>query len=91
VKKQVQNSSWKITQTSANGVEKRGEPPYEYWGGAVATPHGYVEVFSQKDWTALNFAHQGRMHRRSIRREYTKRGLAILAGRFAKEIVEVGA
>lgn len=57
--------------------------------GVVATPQGFVTVYSQ--WGAnphsrIDFIYKGRLLMRNRNRCYSPRGLAMLAKRFAKEV-----
>lgn len=62
--------------------------------GAVVTPWGIVLVYAQGDAVHVNnsrldFAHNGRLHIRNFKgKRYTQRGLARVAAKFAREIVE---
>lgn len=73
--------------------------PYARWNGfglgyeigTMVTPYGNVNIYSQGDdksihYTELGFAYEGCQYTRTWRKRFSKRGLAILASRFAKEI-----
>lgn len=61
--------------------------------GHVATPHGYVLVFSDPEalndhgWTSLRFIWRGRTWYYTEKRAHSPRGCAILAGRFVRDVV----
>lgn len=58
-----------------------------WWDGEVVTPQGIVSVYSDERYTRLDFVYGGRLYMRNDRGgKRTERGLAILAGRFAREI-----
>jgi hypothetical protein len=66
------------TQTTKDG---------ESWEvGTVLTPNGIVDVYAQDDYTRLDFVHAGRLHIRTYRKRYGKRGIVTLAGRMARDI-----
>ncbi|BCM88767.1 hypothetical protein IAD21_00609 [Abditibacteriota bacterium] len=60
-----------------------------YYEGYAVTHFGFVMVYSQshKDYTSLQFVHEGRMWYRTFQRFYSPRYLVTLADRFAREIV----
>lgn len=58
-----------------------------YFEGEVGTVFGFVTVMSQADLSRFDFIYKGRLYMRTLKRGLTKRGLATLANRFAKEIV----
>lgn len=60
--------------------------------GYVATPNGYVRVVAEvanlwrKPYTMLLFAHKTRLYNRTYEGQYlTKRGMVMVARRFARE------
>lgn len=61
--------------------------------GSVGTQWGFVSVscFGMADGrnvTRLEFIHEGYNHTRTIKKDYTERGLVTVARRYAKAIVE---
>ena len=62
--------------------------------GEVITEQGMVSIYAQGDdncfaHTRLDFVFEGRLHMRNYpNKRYTKRGIAMLAKRFAHEITE---
>lgn len=83
--------SMKIDRVRGFGIEERGQPGETYLQGEVITPQGIVTVYSQggpRWFTASSYriVVNGRLHTRGEKRRRTKRGLAIMAGRFAREI-----
>lgn len=58
-----------------------------YRVGAIATPHGFVFTLAGDGRTELWFIWQGREYRFSEERGHSTRGLAILAGRFARDVI----
>lgn len=85
------NDSFKLSNSCAV-IHDAGTFPYKYKAGVVKTPDGIVEVYAQngdgqKDkLTRLDFVWNGRLHMRTIYQTFSKRGLSIVAGRFAREI-----
>lgn len=89
------DTSWK-TRTDASPVERK---PNGQIDGYVITPNGIVTVFSGPHMfadidagtyfgptTRLRFAFGGRIHSRSYTSILTRRGAAIVAARFSREI-----
>jgi hypothetical protein len=89
------DTSWK-TRTDASPVVQK---PNGQIDGHVITPDGIVVVFSGPHMfadvdagtyfgptTRLRFAFGGRMHTRSYTSMLTRRGAAIVAARFSREI-----
>jgi hypothetical protein len=89
------DTSWK-TRTDASPIERRANGQID---GHVITPDGIVVVFSAPKMfadvdagtyfgptTRLRFAFGGRIHSRSYTSMLTRRGAAIVAARFAREI-----
>lgn len=72
-------------------------PPCEHYaekiGGWVATPHGFVGVFSRRkangdEATQMKVITGGKQHTRVWEKVYSKKYLHILAKRFAQEMAE---
>lgn len=61
-----------------------------YLDGVVETPHGFVVVYSERSYASVRIIYAGRTHMRTWNRAFTKRGLAIVASRFANEVVSWG-
>ena len=55
--------------------------------GRLLTKHGIATIYFDPDFLRLDFAYKGVLHMRTIRRGFTDRGAAIMAGRFVREIV----
>ncbi len=86
----MRNESYKM-QNTFSSISTNKEWNYE--DGIVFTPHGIVHVYSQGDeekkhrpHTYIRFVYQGRMHIRTLNKKYTRRGLAIMAGKFIREV-----
>lgn len=90
------DTSWK-TRTDASPVEQK---PNGHLDGYVITPDGIVVVFSAPRMfadieagtyfgptTRLRFAFGGRIHSRSYTSILSRRGAAIVAARFSREVV----
>ncbi len=83
---------WKASTCNHVCKNKHGE-----WVGTVETPLGFVQVWSftiadsrgepDRYVTTFEFIHDGMLNRRRIERRFSHRGFAIVAGRFAREIV----
>lgn len=68
-------------------IENRRTDKGEQWqSGTVLTPHGIVDIYAQEGTTRLDFCHAGKLHIRTYRKQYTKRGIVTLAGRMARDI-----
>lgn len=80
----VTNSIGRVYWKEASGAK--------YLEGCVITPYGIVSMYSQghdlacDKHTHLDFVLDGRCHSLSIKRAFTAKGCAIVAGRFAKQI-----
>lgn len=64
---------------------------YAYSRGAATTRYGIVTVYMQADGeqhTRMSFVHNGREWTRTFARTFSERGLLIMAGKFAREVVE---
>lgn len=62
-----------------------------YDSGIINTYHGIVSVYAQGDEecshsTSLRFVHNGRCFVRSWKKRFSRRGIAMLAKKFSKEI-----
>jgi len=78
-----------MTQFGTHGcAEKYSSIDQGYLAGCVFTDLGIVMVYSEKERSNLVFIFAGRLYDRHIDRGYTKRGLATVAGRFAREIAQ---
>jgi hypothetical protein len=53
----------------------------------VRTEHGFVKVYSQEEHSSYEFIWQGRAHHLYEDVERSRRGLTLVANRFAKAIV----
>ena len=90
-KLRIDDDNYKISNVWSNITFDK---EWHYFTGTVFTPLGMIDVYSQDSFrgsnpsTTLRFTYKGRMYHRYINRAYTARGLAILAHRFAKEIVK---
>lgn len=70
------------------GATERG---YHSHNGHVATPYGYVTVYSDNSkfpCTGLYFIWQGRVHHRAYKRYFRPRRIITLAKQFASEIAQ---
>ncbi len=81
--------AWKVGRVEGHLEQhNRQNTGHEYYDGIVTTPLGHVWVqYADAENTVLRFIHAGRAHYVSLSRGYTRRGLAMLAGRFAKAVV----
>lgn len=61
-----------------------GEGPGQF--GFVTTPAGIVGVYADSEVVVLYFCVDGREYRRTYRGALTERGIATVAGRFAREL-----
>ena len=89
---------WRHQRTDASGLSATPMGGIE---GMVATPHGYVDVYSGPRMfmsvprgkllgptTRLRFISNGRQYVLSYSRMLTRRGAARIATRFARDVVE---
>lgn len=82
--------SMSLSGRSHNWIESRSDG--KWFAGPVFTPYGIVAVYGEPEGTgpghaALQFVVGGRLYTRHIPHFVTKRGLSILANRFAKSLV----
>ncbi len=85
--KEVTAHSSKISRSWSNLNSHQG-----WIEGTVATRYGFVTVYSQGDpmnfnWTDMQFIWGGHHHTHSIKARFTKKGLARLAHKFVRSIV----
>lgn len=57
-----------------------------YSVGFRATPLGIVGLYTQPDFVRLTFVYRGRQYERHIAETLSERGLATVAGRFARDV-----
>lgn len=87
--------SWQVSRTVSRISARPTSNGESYIAGLVLTHHGYVDADCWEDrkgivMTSLSMMIDGREYRRSITgKMYTKRGLAIMAGKFAREMAEL--
>lgn len=83
------DESFKITAPWSNIYDRQTKDGKGYCAGLYICNHGIVECTSEYDSNAtyLRFAYNDRFYMRNINRSYTPRGLAIIAGKFVKEII----
>jgi hypothetical protein len=67
-------------------IHAHGGADYPYLEGYVETPEGLVCVYSQIDAATMRMYFGGLMYARMENRGYSKRGLAIAAGKFARRV-----
>jgi hypothetical protein len=67
-------------------IEQRGEGDSAHLDGIVATRYGFVRVYSTEGFTSLRFIYNGVERGAIIGREFTRIGLATVAGRFAFDV-----
>ena len=69
----------------------RCNQPGGWYSGSVVTPNGQVDVYSESSErlkvTFLTMAFGGRVFRRRIDRSFTARGLAVVAGKFSRDLL----
>jgi len=85
----ITNDSFKIYSASCK-LHKHSTKCGTYWTGVVSTPIGYVEVYAQDGrdaFTTLRFIRRSVIYSRSIPGLFTERGIAVVAHRYAKEIL----
>lgn len=73
--------SWIQTKRTSNEIS--------YFEGAVISPNGLVDVYSQVGHTLMVFVWKGRQYRRVWKRQFSPRGLSAKAKAFAKEIASL--
>ena len=78
--------SWKVTATLGRLSTRKRACGSSYLDGEVATPFGYVLAWSDDGTSSLRFMWGGREYSKVIKRPFTRRGLATVAARFAREI-----
>ncbi|GMV06740.1 MAG: hypothetical protein AMXMBFR53_30150 [Gemmatimonadota bacterium] len=83
----TRDDSWAIG-AGYSRIHRHRSESGDWWSGTVVTPHGFVEVYSQEGASNYRLVRNGREHMRSENRQRTKRGLAIMARRFMREICE---
>lgn len=58
--------------------------------GAASTPDGYVHVYAEntieRQYVMLRFIRDGREYERRYKGKWSERGIAVAAGRFAREV-----
>lgn len=86
----IRNENYKICKVFSS-VSTNNEWNFE--DGIIFTPQGIVHVYSQgdkeknhKQSTFLRMIYKGRMYLQRRKKRYSKRGLAIIAGKFAREV-----
>lgn len=72
-------------------IELRNSGSGNWHDGIVGTKHGFVAVYGEvggdNPLTRFDFIWKGRLYMRTMRREYTKRGLVRLATQMAEDVV----
>ena len=87
--------SWRQSE-SHSAITRNGDPGAHWFDGEVYTPRGIVVVYSQgledRDSTssAYRTVYRGRYYYASERKARTLHGLAIMAGKFMREVVAGG-
>jgi hypothetical protein len=76
----------RVSRTSAYLETRKAEDGTVWVHDVVETPYGYVRVFAGDGYARLRFVAKGREHLRSYKGAWTVRGLAIAAGRLAREV-----
>lgn len=90
MKREPKNESWTLSRTTGCTYTERPQKGEPYLMGTVRTHNGVVEVFSfggDNPQSIFTFVVGGRVYRRTWPKKMTARGLAIVAARFADEIV----
>lgn len=92
VKINTQSKMWYSKGAIYTGTSVERDKEYDYLDGFVTTPHGFVKVYTQGSHeetkhSAYHFIHGGKSHHlwENVRR--TKRGLSLVANRFARAVV----
>lgn len=87
--KKVRDESFKITAPWSNIYDRQTKSGQGYCAGLYICTHGIVECTSEYDSKAtfLRFAYKGRFYMRNINKSYSPKGLAIMAGKFVKEVI----
>lgn len=92
MKLKIFNDEWAVGRGCSN-ITRHTVGGRHYDDGVVATPHGFVDVYAQGDnecyhMTSLRFIHKQMVYSRHIHKRMTRRGMAMVAKRFAKEIAK---
>ncbi len=67
----------------------KGSTIGNWFDGEVITKNGIVSVYSQEDYSKLDFAYKGKLYSRNyINRGYSPQFLVTLADRFSEEIIK---
>lgn len=79
---------WSARSNAFTRLHQRANKQDAVWiVGYQTTEHGIVAIDSFQDaMTTLEIVHNGRLYRRVYDRGFGRRGLAIVAGRFAREV-----
>ena len=86
----VRNESYKVSRTWSNTTTNTD---WDYEDGIIFTPQGIVHAYSQGNdakkfnpHTYMRMIFKGRIYMQSFKRRCTKRGLSIMAGKFARSV-----
>src|ERR1035437_10347619 len=80
--------------SNCNRVHKQESSDAWWLDGDVVTHCGIVSVQAEqgsnnrKGFTRLDFALDGKLHIRTYQKFYSKRGISLLAGRFAQDVID---
>lgn len=85
--KKVDNRCWKITRLYSNIHLRQNKDGEHYYDGYCVTPFGIVSIYHQIEWLTMRFVLNGYEYYREVRgKNYTRAGIAIMVGKFIREI-----
>lgn len=69
------------------------DPKYDYESGELVTREGSVTMYMQggdvrSRFTQINFSYGGRLHMRTYRKRYTRRGVVTKAKQFVADVCD---
>lgn len=85
----VEQRKCKVTR-SLSGLSDYGVAEKGYTTGVIHTPYGYVRVYSQPgphEFSSVHFIHEGQHYTRTVRKNFTHRGLATFGNRLARDVM----
>jgi len=83
------DSKFSINKPWANIYKKESSDGENYFDGLYYCKEGVVECTSEikRNMSYFRFTYNGVLYMRTIHKAYPQRGLAIMAGKFVKEII----
>lgn len=87
--KKKYDSHYKINRSWANIYSKKSIDNQVYYDGLYYCKYGVVECTSEieHNLSYFRFVYQGTLYMRTIEKAYSQRGLATMAGKFVKEVI----